>query len=57
VHRVIKIEENGNFLTKGDANSIADVDPVDPRNVVGKEIFIVPKVGWISIAVKKLFGG
>jgi len=60
VHRVIEIEgdtQNPSFITKGDANNSADADPVSPQQVVGREIFIIPKVGWISIAVKKLFGG
>jgi signal peptidase len=57
VHRVIKIEKDGYFITKGDANNTADTEPVDPRNVTGKVVFNVPKVGWISIAVKQLFAG
>jgi signal peptidase len=57
VHRVIEIEKNGNFVTKGDANDTIDADPVDPRNVNGKVMFTVPKVGWVSIAVKRMLGG
>jgi signal peptidase len=55
VHRIIKIDKNGNFITKGDANSKADTAAVDPRNVTGKVVFSIPRIGWISIAVKQLF--
>jgi signal peptidase len=60
VHRVIAIEggsQNPSFIFKGDANNAADADSVSPQQVVGREVFIIPKIGWISIAVKKLFAG
>ena len=60
VHRVIEIGGDAGtdyFITKGDANNSPDADPVSPEAVVGKEIYIIPKVGWISIAVKGLFAG
>jgi signal peptidase len=59
VHRVIEIggsdADTRYFITKGDANSSPDVDPVSPQAVLGKEIFIIPKVGWVSVAVKNIF--
>jgi hypothetical protein len=45
------------FITKGDANGSPDSDPVSPQAVIGREIFVIPKIGWISIAVKKLLSG
>jgi len=60
VHRVIEIggdAQNRYFITKGDANSSPDVDPVSPQALIGRAIFIVPKIGWISIAVKKFLTG
>ena len=60
VHRVIAITGNASnmfFTTKGDANGSADSDPVSPQAVIGREIFVIPKIGWISIAVKKLLSG
>ena len=60
VHRVIEITGNASnmfFITKGDANDSPDSDPVSPQAVVGREIFVIPKIGWISIAVKKLLSG
>jgi signal peptidase len=58
IHRVIDIEETEGrkfFITKGDANDEADIDPVIPQNVVGKFVFAIRKIGWISIAVKSFF--
>jgi signal peptidase I len=60
VHRVIEIGGDAQtryFITKGDANSSPDDNPVSPDAVVGREIFIIPKVGWVSITVKNLFAG
>jgi signal peptidase len=60
VHRVIAITGNASnlsFITKGDANGSPDPDPVSPQAVIGREIIVIPKIGWISIAVKKLLSG
>jgi signal peptidase I len=60
VHRVIEIGgdiQTRYFITKGDANSSPDIDPVLPQAVLGREVFIIPKLGWISVVVKKLFAG
>ena len=48
-HRVIEIDaENQHFYTKGDANDAADGAPVHFENLVGKPIFTIPKLGYIS---------
>ena len=60
MHRVIEITGNTSnlsFITKGDANDSPDPDPVSPQAIMGREIFIIPKIGWVSIAVKKLLSG
>ncbi len=61
MHRVIKIQktEDGDkvFITKGDANSEPDPDPVIPANVIGKAVMTIPKIGWASVAVKDFFTG
>jgi len=57
VHRIIETrtgKKTAIFITQGDANNAPD-DPVRPQQVVGKVIFIVPKVGWATIAVRELF--
>jgi len=59
IHRVIdKYEdEKGNlfFKTKGDANEDPDPNPVFYKNVLGKLVFTIPKLGWIQIYVNQLF--
>lgn len=60
LHRVIEINgtgDNKTFITKGDANNAADPAPVPPANVVGKIVLTIPKVGWLSLEVKKLMAG
>lgn len=48
-HRVIKIDaQNQHFYTKGDANEIADNDPVHFNNVIGVPQFSIPKLGYVS---------
>lgn len=55
MHRVNEIRTEGGrlFVTKGDANSAPDLDPVFPEQIRGKVITIIPKIGWASIYVKK----
>jgi signal peptidase len=55
IHRVIdKYEAGGSlwFITQGDANNAPD-DPVNQRNVMGKVVFTIPQLGWVSIALKE----
>ena len=55
IHRVIdKYKAGGQlwFITKGDANNVAD-DPVNERQVMGKLVFTIPKLGWVSIYLKE----
>jgi len=50
-HRVIDIKEiDGQlfFQTKGDANENPDSDLVSSQNFIGKTIFYIPNVGYIS---------
>ena len=47
-HRILEVQQQGDrlqFVTKGDANLIADQQPVDAQRVVGKVIFISPALG------------
>jgi signal peptidase len=55
VHRVVEVREveGGKvFITKGDANSGPDANPVVPANVEGKVVFKIPKIGWAAIGIK-----
>ena len=49
-HRIVGDTPDG-FTTKGDANNVADADPVPRGAVVGKVVFTVPKLG---IFIEKL---
>ena len=56
VHRVVNTEEAGGrfyFITQGDANNVED-PPVLEGQVEGKVILTVPKIGWLSIGVRRL---
>jgi signal peptidase I len=57
IHRVIDIDRSNGlaFITRGDANNTADENPVDPENVIGRVLFNVPKVGWVSNWIKGYF--
>jgi signal peptidase len=54
IHRVIDIYTSGGslwFITQGDANNAPD-EPVNERNVMGKALFTIPQLGWVSVALK-----
>jgi signal peptidase len=56
IHRVIEIERTEAsvyFLTQGDANNVAD-PPLAASALRGKVIATVPKLGWVSIAVRNV---
>lgn len=56
IHRIVQIEDTPQgqvFVTKGDNNNTTD-DPILPGEIEGKVVFVVPKVGWVSIALGKL---
>ncbi len=56
IHRVIDAYKAGGtrwFITKGDANTEPD-DPVNQNQVIGKSVFTIPQLGWVSVAFKDL---
>lgn len=49
-HRVIGIDlENQQFHTKGDANQTPDAQAVHFRNLLGKPVFCIPYLGYVSL--------
>ncbi|MGQ9726229.1 MAG: signal peptidase I [Candidatus Bathycorpusculaceae bacterium] len=55
IHRVIDKYETGGmlwFITQGDANNAPD-NPINERQIMGKVILTIPKLGWISITLKE----
>ena len=51
VHRIIAINADGTFQTKGDANArqLSFEKKISPSQIHGKVIAIVPSLGWIKI--------
>ncbi len=51
-HRIVGVDADGNYITKGDANGINDITPVPPENVRGVGRWVVPYVGlprvWLA---------
>ena len=48
-HTVIRIDtEEQHFYTKGDANDTPDARPVHFKNLIGKPIFSIPLLGYVS---------
>ena len=55
IHRVTDTYTSGGsrwFITKGDANNAPDPDPVGQDQVMGKAVFTIPQLGWVSITIK-----
>jgi hypothetical protein len=62
IHRIVKIEETSDgkiYSTKGDHNGgMGSFDKkILPSQVIGKAVFIIPKLGWAKLAVVELFRG
>lgn len=56
IHRVIDIEETEGsrfFVTKGDANDNPDIDPVSPEQVRGRVMLNVPRLGWVTLILRR----
>jgi signal peptidase len=53
VHRIVEINSDGTLQTKGDANArqLPFEMSIKPGQVHGKEIAIIPYLGWVKIGV------
>lgn len=45
-HRIVG-ESDGGFVTKGDANNTEDLEPVQAGQIVGKVVWVIPKIGAV----------
>ncbi|WP_051704135.1 signal peptidase I [Glycomyces sp. NRRL B-16210] len=45
LHRIVEVNDDGTFTTKGDANADADSTPVPPENVIGIGRILTPGIG------------
>lgn len=56
-HRIIEMDtEKKQVITKGDANEVADGAPVAFDRIVGKVLFHVPLLGYVSVYIKTPLG-
>lgn len=56
-HRIKEIDTTQQcFITKGDANEVADATPVAFEQVIGKVDFYLPLLGYMSIYIKTPLG-
>lgn len=55
-HRIIDIVEDKKkgtlYQTKGDNNTIADLELVKPQDIYGKVIYTIPKIGWPTMLIR-----
>jgi signal peptidase len=49
LHRVVRIESDGTFITKGDANPNADTTPHSTDDVAGVARLVVPGAGRLAL--------
>ncbi|MBU5682449.1 MAG: hypothetical protein QXV63_00990 [Candidatus Aenigmatarchaeota archaeon] len=61
-HRIIAINEDGTFQTKGDNNFGQNISPcyderkISKDDIYGKVVLVIPKIGLIRYAFYKIFG-
>lgn len=58
-HRIISIQEKGGqkiIVTKGDANNSVDGESVAIDKIIGKELFLIPLLGYALLYIKTLPG-
>ena len=53
VHRIIKVNDDGTFQTKGDANSgqLPYERKISASSIHGKVVLIIPYLGWVKIGI------
>lgn len=55
-HRIIKVNRDGSFSTRGDANNATDSKAVIKSNILGKNVFFLPYLGKAIIFLKTPLG-
>lgn len=55
-HRIVCDNNDGTFITQGDANEIEDSSPVNISDIVGKVRLSIPKVGYVYSAITTIQG-
>ncbi|MEM5836730.1 MAG: signal peptidase I [Candidatus Aenigmatarchaeota archaeon] len=59
IHRIIKINADGTYMTKGDHNQglLPFEHSVKKEQIKGRVIFIIPKLGYFKVVAHWIFGG
>src|SRR5437867_3036945 len=59
IHRIVKINPDGSFQTKGDHNALQNPYEYDikPSQIHGKVVYIIPKLGYFKVFISNIFGG
>lgn len=55
-HRVVEINNDRTFTTKGDANKVIDMNRVKFSSYIGKTIFSIPYLGYVLAAIQTKLG-
>lgn len=56
LHRVIEEDYRGKYITKGDNNDAPDLAPVSQKQIMGKYVFGIPKLGYAVMQLKSPAG-
>lgn len=56
IHRIIAETDEKEFITKGDANTSEDIDPVAKKRIIGKYVGRLPFVGRVVLFSKTPLG-
>lgn len=52
-HRIVRVEATSDgtkrYITRGDANAVADASPVRAEQVRGRVWYAIPAVGWLAV--------
>lgn len=52
-HRVVAVNSDGSYTTKGDNNETEDAKHIQPSQVIGKYCFNIPELGYLISSVGK----
>ena len=55
-HRIVDIQNNNHFVTKGDANRSTDIENITSKQILGKVFLIIPRLGYLVSFSKSSVG-
>ena len=59
IHRIIKINEDGTYQTKGDNNygQLNFEKRIEKEKIYGKVIFAIPRIGYVKVFIARVWEG